>query len=195
MWKNKIISFAERFQHPAWGLSHCKRVYELCTELANDDPIVDMDSIFASAYLHDIGAFEPYKKPELDHADVSFIEVVRVLIGVGFPSEKIPAVQDIIKGHMFYSEPNSNIESIIFHDADTLEFMGIIGVTRLLSIVGLDDWTPDLKTAIDLIEKYSEDLINRLYTEKARALGQIRKEEMELYLELLSKETYEMKLL
>jgi hypothetical protein len=35
---------------------------------------------------------------------------------------------------------------VIFHDADTLDFMGAIGVTRLLSIVGLDDWTPGLET-------------------------------------------------
>lgn len=192
MWKNNIINFAKKFNHPAWGFSHFNRVYGLCKEISKDYIDVDMDSLFAAAYLHDIGAFEPYKKNDIDHTDSSIEVVASILKDADFPEEKIKLVQEIIKGHMFYAEPGATIESIIFHDADTLDFMGIIGITRILSIVGLDNWAPDLKSAIKLIQKFSDELIFKLKTEKAKELGKKRKSEMELYLKLLSDETYDM---
>ena len=90
---------------------------------------------------------------------------------------------------MFYANPTSQIEAIIFHDADVLDFMGAIGVTRLLSIVGLDDWTPDLKSAIELIQRFSRDLPGKLHTPQARQMGKVRQAEMETYLAALSNET------
>lgn len=192
MWKNNIINFAKRFNHPAWGFSHFNRVYELCKEISKDYIDVDMNSLFAAAYLHDIGTFEPYKKNDIDHTDSSIEAVEGILKDTDFPEEKIKLVQEITKGHMFYAEPGTTVESIIFHDADTLDFMGMIGITRILSIVGLDNWTPDLNSAINLIQKFSDELIFKLKTEKAKELGKKRKSEMELYLKLLSEETYDM---
>ncbi len=192
MWKNNIINFAKKFNHPAWGFSHFNRVYELCKDISKYYIDVDMDSIFAAAYLHDIGAFETYKKNDIDHTDSSIEAVESILKDADFPEEKIKLVQEIIKGHMFYAEPSTTIESIIFHDADTLDFMGMIGITRILSIVGLDNWTPDLKSAINLLQKFSDELIFKLKTEKAKELGKKRKSEMELYLKLLSNETSDM---
>ena len=98
-------------------------------------------------------------------------------------------VKDIIRGHMFYANPTSQIEAIIFHDADVLDFMGAIGVARLLSIVGLDDWTPDLKSAIELIQRFSQELPGKLHTTQAQQMGKIRRAEMEAFLTALSNET------
>jgi uncharacterized protein len=190
MWKDEIIELVEKLNHPAWGFTHFNRMYHLTLDLANSQNIkVDDDVIFAGAYIHDIGAFEPYKQKDKDHTEIAMDLCDGILKRIGFPSEKIFKVKDIIQCHMFYATPSDSVESILFHDADTLDFMGIIGITRILSIVGIDDWTPDLKSAITLIEKFSKELPQKLYTEKAKQIGDIRKKEMEDYIENLKNQT------
>lgn len=189
MWKEYLVNFTDKFEHPAWGNAHFKRVYELSKELARDFENIDLDSIFAASYLHDMGTFAPYKINGMEHADRS-VEVAKdILISTDFPVEKISSVQDIIKGHMFYATPSNRVESIIFHDADTLEFMGFIGIARILSIIGLDDWAPDMKSAIKLIEQFSTDLPNKLHTPKAIEIGELRQLEMFSFLNSLSSQT------
>lgn len=196
MWKQQLLTLTEKFQHPAWGTSHFQRIYELSLQLANEQNIeVDQDALFAAAYLHDIGAFEPYKQPEIDHAERSIQLAEGILTQIGFPSEKIPLVKDIIQGHMFYENPSEKEESVIFHDADVLDFMGTIGVTRLLSIVGISDWAPDLRSAIELIQRFIKELPEKLHTSLALQIGKTRIAEMEIFLKNLSKETNNLEVL
>jgi len=196
MWKQQILSYAKAFKHPAWGVSHCKRVYELSLHLAESQNVkVDQDCLFAAAYLHDVGAFEPYKQSGVDHAERSVQVIDEILAPVDFPMERVPLVKEIIRGHMFYADPGNRDEAVLFHDADTLDFMGAIGITRLLSIVGLDDWTPDLESAVKLIERFSKELLGRLYTSEGKEIGEARQTEMLAYLTALSKETSGLKTL
>ncbi len=190
MWKQKLLDLTKSLEHPAWGFSHFARVYELSLELTKKLQIdIDEDALYAAAYLHDIGALEPYRKEGEEHTEISIEFCDEILKSVDFPSEKIPLVKEIIKSHMFYAKVGENIESKILHDADTLDFMGIIGITRLLSIIGKADWTPNLKTAINLIEKFSKDLPQNLYTEPAKEMGKVRQKEMIDYLNKLGFET------
>ncbi|MFX0020715.1 MAG: HD domain-containing protein [Candidatus Hermodarchaeota archaeon] len=194
MWKNKLLEMVKDFQHPAWGFNHFTRVFELSFELAQAEGIdLDEDAIFAAAYLHDIGAFEPYKQKGKDHSVVAIENCDAILASINYPSVKISLVKDIIKSHMFYVKPENNIESKIFHDADTLDFMGAMGISRILSIVGIDDWTPDLKSAVKLIEKFSNELVHSLVTKKGKEIGLIRKEEMEDFLKKLKNQTNQFK--
>jgi len=189
MWKEYLFNFSSELQHPAWGISHFIRVYELSKELARQYENVDLDCLLAAAYLHDIGAFQPYKIIGIDHAERSVDVAETILISANFPKEKIPIVQDIIMGHMFYAKPTERNEAIIFHDADTLEFMGSVGVARILSIIGLDDWTPDTRSSIKLIEQFSIELPEKLYTPKAKEIGEQRRLEMVYFLQTLSLQT------
>ncbi len=194
MWKEKLIKMVKAFDHPAWGFSHFTRVLELSLELAKIQELeVDDEALYAAAYLHDIGAFEPYKQKAKDHSDVAIENCDDILGAIDFPSGKISLVKDIIKSHMFYVKPEHSIESKIFHDADTLDFMGSIGITRILSIVGIDDWTPDLNSAITLIEKFSNDLPLLLVTQKAKETGLDRKREMVYFLKNLKNQTNQFK--
>ncbi len=196
MWREKIINFAKNLVHPAWGFSHFRRIYELTIELAaHQERIIDEDCIFAAAYLHDIGAFKPYKQEGKDHGEVAVQNCDKILQELGFPQVKIPKVKEIISSHMFYNNPSNNIESILFHDADTLDFMGIIGITRILSIVGVDDWTPDLASALKIVRKFCNELPQKLYSVKAKEIGNNRKKEMIDFLDKLSAETNDLKLL
>ena len=90
---------------------------------------------------------------------------------------------------MFYTKPSDNMETIIFHDADTLDFLGAIGITRLLAIVGKEDWTPDLKSAIFLIQKFHDELPLQLYTTAAKEICNERLFEMKDFLSKLSQQT------
>ena len=70
--QESIIQFAEKFQHQAWGINHFQRVYSMSLKLAEAEKVaVDEETIFAAAFLHDMGTFEPFKDPSIDHADRS----------------------------------------------------------------------------------------------------------------------------
>jgi uncharacterized protein len=191
MWKQGLLDWAERLEHPAWGRSHCQRVYQLSLELAvEQELIIEEEVLFAAAYLHDAGAFAPYKSEGVDHAVRSAEVAEEILLSLGFPGEKAPLVEEVIRGHMFYAEPALPTEAVVFHDADVLDFMGAIGIARLLSIVGLDDWTPDLGAAAGLIERFSRELPGKLHTPRAREIGIARQQEMRVFLQILSQETH-----
>ena len=194
MWRHKLTELVKEMQHPAWGISHFKRIYNLTKILEqSQEGECDDEALFAAAYLHDIGAFEPYRQKEKDHSEVAIQNLDNILNKIAFPSEKIPLVKDMIKSHMFNSKPSDQIETILFHDADTLDFMGTIGICRILSIVGIDDWTPDLKVAISVIKKFSEQLPQCLYTEEAKKMGLARKREMDVFLHNLVTQTRDLK--
>ena len=183
MWKSELLELVKPFNHPAWGITHFERIYELSIKLADmENTDIDEDSLFAAAYLHDIGAFDPYSQKGKDHSEIAVIESEKILVSMDFPEEKIALVKDIIKSHMFYTQPSDNMEAIIFHDADTLDFLGAIGITRLLAIVGKEDWTPDLKSAIFLIQKFHDELPLQLYTTAAKEICNERLFEMKDFL-------------
>ena len=196
MWKDKLIEIVKDFKHPAWGFTHFTRVYELSLELAKaQEAEVDDEALYAAAYLHDIGAFEPFRQEGRDHSDIAIENCDEILKSIDFPSGKVPLVKEIIKSHIFYAKLGESIESKIFHDADTLDFLGMIGITRILSIVGKADWTPNVKSAINLIEKFSNDLPKNLHTDPAKEIGKVRQKEMIEYLEKLGHETNKLDLI
>ena len=190
MWRDYMLVFAEKFEHPAWGFNHCNRVYKMSMDIAEvEGLVIDEDVMFASAYIHDIGAFEPYKKTDVDHAERSGQLTEETLNNLKFPQEKIKQVKDVIDHHMFYSEVGASSEAVIFRDADILDFMGVIGITRILSIIGKDDWTPNLEVAVELIQKFADELLEKLATDEAYRIGMIRKSEMDDFLSRLSYQT------
>jgi uncharacterized protein len=191
MWKEHVLELAAQLTHVAWGASHSRRVYESALFLARQEGWpVDPELLWAAGYLHDVGALERYRLAGIDHADRSVQVAGDVLAVAGFPEEKIARVQEIVRGHMFYREPAAAPEAVVFHDADTLDFLGFIGITRLLAIVGLDDWAPDMRAAVDRIVQFSGELPARLHTPHARQLGEARQAEMHAYLAGLAEETH-----
>jgi len=194
--ETKACTFIGQYDHPSWGIAHSERVYELALKLAKQQEAdVDQDALLAAAYLHDVGALEPYRLEGVDHAEQSAAFAEQMLISVGFPSDKIPLVQEIILGHTFYADPPASIEAIVFRDADFLDFLGAIGVARMLAIVGLEDWTPNVKKAVSLIRRFSRDLPDKLLTRPAKRIGKVRQAEMNSFLAALSEETDKLEML
>ena len=135
-WHATVRDFAAKhFKNPAWGYSHCIRDYALARELAAADHVaLDDDVLFAAAYLHDMAAFKPWENEKLDHSDVGAGLVDTVLKGTGFPMAKIDAVRGAIRTHMYYRDPVGP-EALYLHDADALDWLGAIGVARIMALV------------------------------------------------------------
>lgn len=154
-WRDTVRHFAaQHFRHPAWGYSHSVRDYELAKTLAAADQVaLDDDVLFAAAYLHDMAAFAPWdrEKEGIDHADEGARVVDTVLKDSGFPTQKLEAVRGAIRTHMFDRKP-VGAEAVYLHDADALDWLGAIGVARVMALVDPNGGDPDGPRAVRMLE-------------------------------------------
>jgi len=85
MWRDDLHAFLGDMPHPAWGGGHSRRVYELSCRLAEQEGFaVDHDCLYAAAFLHDLGAVEPYREEGIDHTERSIQAAPTILGEVGF---------------------------------------------------------------------------------------------------------------
>jgi uncharacterized protein len=196
-WKISIYQFSQtNLSHSAWGLAHCERNFLLANTLAREEKLtVDTDVLFAAAFLHDMGVFTPYQKEGVDHTERAAQVAGEVLKPAGFPMDKLPRVQEAMRSHMFYSEVGPSAEARVFHDADTLDFLGDLGVARILSITGRHRWAPTLPAGIATLEKFKQELPAKLVTAAAQKQATQRVAEMEQFLKTLKAQTQDGKAL
>jgi uncharacterized protein len=190
-WKESVFKFAtDKLQHSAWGVSHSERDYLLATRLAAESKLeIDQDVLFAAAFLHDVGAFDAFRREGVDHTDRAAELVPDILEDAGFPATKIPMVQDAVKNHMYYRADAKFAESIVLHDADTLDFLGTIGIARILSLTTRHRWATDLATAAKTLDGFNNDLPPKLLTAAAKKMAPIRTAESRAFLDVLKTET------
>ncbi|HKS54571.1 MAG TPA: HD domain-containing protein [Steroidobacteraceae bacterium] len=177
-WRAAVHRFVDaNMKHPAWGLSHSVRDYELAKELAAADQVaVDDDVLYAAAYLHDVAAFAPFRKHGADHQDEAARIVESMLAGTGFPLSKIEAVRGAIRTHMYGRDPEGP-EAIYLHDADALDWLGAIGVVRAFALVDPKGGSPDGPAVVRELEDSIKDVPSRVVSKagKARLPERLRK--------------------
>lgn len=158
-WRDTVRAFgATNFKNPAWGLSHSERDYELTRQLAASDHVVlEDDVLFAAAYLHDMAAFKPWEIEGKDHSDVGAVTIDIVLKGTGFPSAKLEAVRGAIRTHMYYRTPVGP-EATYLHDADALDWLGTIGIARVLALADPHGLSPTVPEEVAVIEKNMQEV-------------------------------------
>jgi len=193
-WRAAVRSFAtEHFKHPAWGYSHSSRDYALARELAASDGVaLDDDVLFAAAYLHDMAAFAPWADPKTDHADVAANLVHTVLEGTGFPMAKIDAVRGAIRTHMYFRDP-AGPEAVYLHDADALDWLGAIGVARIIALVDPQGGVPDGPAMAQRLEDNLAKVPDRVVSPAGRAMVPARKAELEKFVQDLKRESADFK--
>jgi uncharacterized protein len=189
-WHTAIRAFAQQhFKNPAWGYSHSLRDYALARELAAADHVIlDDDVLFAAAYLHDMAAFPPWANDRLDHSDVGADKVDAILKGTGFPMVKIDAVRGAIRTHMFYRDP-VGLEALYLHDADALDWLGAIGVARIMALVDPNGGDPDGPKAVKMLEDNLAKVPPRVLSPAGRARLPQRTAELEEFLKDLKRES------
>jgi hypothetical protein len=189
-WHATVSAFAaEHFKNPAWGYSHCERDYALAKELAAADHVaLDDDVLYAAAFLHDMAAFAPWEDVRVDHSDVGARVVDTVLKGSGFPMEKIDAVRGAIRTHMYYRDPQGP-EALYLHDADALDWLGAIGVARIMALVDPNGGKPDAPKAVAMLSDNLNKVPARVISPAGRAQVAGRQAELEKFLADLRRET------
>jgi uncharacterized protein len=180
----------ENLVYSAWGVEHYERNYLLGLDLAKAESLkIDEDVLFAAAFLHDIGVVEPYVITDAEHSQTATENIELVLNSTDFPAKKIPDAKAAILAHMFYAEVPDNNTAIILHDADTLDFLGIVGVTSIHSLSTLHPWATDLPTAFATLENFSEQLPASIKNQAAIAIGKARALGMKNFLETLKSQS------
>jgi HD superfamily phosphodiesterase len=195
-WRAAVQRFAEaNLKHPAWGLSHSARDYNLAKELAAEDKVaLDDDVLYAAAYLHDLAAFAPFRKPSVDHQDEAAKIVESMLAGTGFPMSKIEAVRGAIRTHMYDRDP-AGPEAIYLHDADALDWLGAIGVARVFGLVDPNGGSPDGPAMAKRLEHTLTAVPPRIVSKAGKARAPQRVRELEQFLRDLRAESAELKTL
>lgn len=195
-WRAVVGKFAqEHFKNPAWGYSHCLRDYQLARELAAADRItLDDDVLYAAAYLHDLAAFEPWEKTGVDHADQAAAIVDTVLKNTGFPMQKIEAVRGAIRTHMFDRNP-VGAEALYLHDADALDWLGAIGVARIIGLVDAHGGDPTGPQVVPMLESNLAKVPARVLSPAGKARVPERSQELQTFLRELRQETDNLRLL
>jgi uncharacterized protein len=149
-WRDSVRLLNEqRFHHTAWGTAHSRRDYDLARSLADSEHLTyDDDVLYAAAYLHDIAAFAPWAKAGTDHQDRGADLMDSVLTHFGFPVEKIGRVKDAVRTHMPGRSPGAAVESRLLHDADGLDWLGAVGIARIVSLVDANGGDPNFSWAV-----------------------------------------------
>ena len=197
-WRTTVTQFASgHFHHPAWGYSHCVRDYELAKSLAEEDhAIIDDDVLFAAAYLHDMAAFAPWdrEKEGIDHQDEAARIVDTVLAGTGFPMQKIDAVRGAIRTHMFDRKP-VGAEAVYLHDADALDWLGAIGVARILALIDPNGGDPDGPKAVKMLTDNLEQVPAGVVSAAAKRRMPALRDELARFVESLRRESADLRTL
>jgi uncharacterized protein len=195
-WRKAVQQFvAANMKHPAWGLSHSMRDYDLAKELAQADQVtLDDDVLYAAAYLHDVAAFAPFRKSGVDHQDEAARLVEALLADTGFPMSKLEAVRGAIRTHMYARDPVGP-EAIYLHDADALDWLGAIGVARAFGLVDPKGANPDGPQAVKGLEDSLKTVPPRIVSKAGKAQTPQRVRELEQFLHDLRGESADLKAL
>lgn len=193
MWRDGVIAQLRTLEHPAWGAAHCRRLYSMCRQIAEDERLeVDDDVLFAVAWLHDIGTFPLFACEGDDPPACAAKGAERVLEEAGYMGGQTPLIMRIIAEHSFVGESRDTVEARILRDADMLEFLGAVGLMRLLSLVDVEDWVPEPRAAVALAMQFADELPGMLIYESSRKIAEERVRETRAFVEALGAQTHEL---
>lgn len=183
--------------HPIWGYAHCLRVFALAEELAQAERLdYDQEILRLSALLHDIGLYRAYSLREgTDHTQRSVAVAARMLRDGDFPPHATRIVLDAIEHHPPGASPGRSTEAALLKDAVALDYLGVVGLSRVLAMVGLEEDVPDLPAAIQHATSLRRTLPDLLYFNTSRSLAQTRVLEMDNFFKGLEESTANLKLL
>ena len=183
--------------HPVWGYAHCLRVHALAEELAASERLsYDAEILRIAALLHDVGLYKAYAFREApDHARRSADVAERVLRDGDFPPQATRAVIDAIVHHPPGAPSAGSAEGTLLKDAVALDYLGAIGLSRILAMVGTEEDIPDIPAALWHAESLRRKIPSLLIFESSKGIARERIIEMDDFLLNLRAATENLKLL
>ncbi len=183
---------------------HVRRVLHTALVIAGTEPSANLDVLVCACLLHDIGRKEQFETPGLCHAQVGGEKAYRFLVEHGFGEPFANHVRECIAAHRFReNSPPQSLEAKILFDADKLDVAGAIGIARTLLYQGyvsvplytrlpngeISDGTQSREPSFFQEYKYKlENLYDRFYTEKGRAMALARKKTAVSFYEAMLRE-------
>ena len=183
--------------HPVWGYAHCLRVLALAEELAKAERLsYDREILRIAALLHDVGLYKAYAFREApDHARRSADVAERVLKDGDFPPQATKAVIEAILAHPPGAPHAGSAEATLLKDAVALDYLGAIGLSRILAMVGTEDDVADISAALWHAESLRRRIPGLLVFESSKGIARERSIEMDDFLRNLKDATKNLKLL
>ncbi len=133
---------------PVHGFDHILRVYRLAERIARAEG-ADLEIVRAAVLLHDSTQHSNFDrrqaggkeaadlngKPRENHQYSSAEFARQVLVGEGWPEERIEAVLHCIRAHRFRDDREAphTLEARVLFDADKLDAIGAIGAARAVA--------------------------------------------------------------
>jgi uncharacterized protein len=190
-----IAQYIREQARPPDKFSHQPRLYALAVQLGQGQAFDD-DVLYAAAWMHDLGVFhghrpsDPIELAAWDHTAYAMRVAPEILRSLGFPPDKLTAVVETIRTHLPSARPTS-LEGVLLRDADILEQLGAIGISRVLSKVGRDTRYPTHQEAVRALRENARDLPGRLELPMARLLAEPRLAVMSAFLTAFEAESAE----
>ncbi len=183
--------------HPVWGYGHCLRVHALAEELADSEGMShDGEILRVAALLHDIGLYKAYamREPE-DHARRSAAVAQRILNDADFPPQATRTVMEAIEAHPPGAPPNPGAEATLLKDAVALDYLGAVGISRVLAMVGTEEDIQDIRAAVWHAESLRRQIPEFLILETSKDIAHHRGQETDSFLQDLRSATSGLKFL
>ena len=165
-----------------YGLNHSRRLIKLVDMIA-DGKNYNKNIILFCSFTHDLGAFPRYAKEGIHHAIRSREVAETLLSSYNFDQKEQQTILEIIENHhnKFTGE---SFESVLFRDADALDFLGFIGIARDFSRI-----SKELKKSFQSIQRHMKDLPELIELQKAKSLAVERIKEMDYFRKKFLKES------
>lgn len=193
---------AEMVTDPAHDISHVHRVVKTAKEICSKEGGI-LEIVLPAAYLHDCFT-APKNHPDRAKSSTKAAEKARdFLSSIDYPSEFISEIEHAIAAHSFSAgiKPVTK-EAQIVQDADRLDSLGAIGVSRCLlvsssfgaSLYHFDDphaasrELDDTAYTLDHFQVKLFKLADQLNTDTAKEMARTRVNFMRTYVEQLNSE-------
>ncbi|CAN5636691.1 hypothetical protein BH24ACT22_BH24ACT22_19970 [soil metagenome] len=182
---------------PIWGYNHCRRVYTMARELARLEELsYDPELLYIACLLDDIGLYKAYShRKEPDHARRSSAVAGQLLRDGNLPARNIQIILDAIEHHPPGSPIGASVEAALLKDAVALDYLGAVGVSRVLAMVGKEEDVPDISAAIRHSEDLHENIPGFLILESSKQAARDRRNEKEDFVGNLRDTTMDLKIL
>lgn len=190
--------------HPIWGYAHCLRVHSLAEGLAASEGLsYDEEILRLAALLHDVGLYKAYalRGGRSNHARRSAAVAERILGDADFPPHATRAVVEAIEQHP-PGAPGAprgsgvaSAESTLLKDAVALDYLGAVGLSRVLAMVGAEEDVPDLPAAVRHAQELHATVPDLLTLESSKTLARQRVAQTNEFLSNLKEATDGLKLL
>jgi uncharacterized protein len=192
-WRESVVAYIRAEARPEDKFGHMPRLYALACRIGQEMEFDD-DILFAAAWMHDLGVFlghrpqDPAELARWDHVPYTIARTKELLMGWGFPADKLDAVAEAIRTHQPQDEP-VEIEAVLLRDADILEQLGAIGTLRALAKIGRDSRYLTFSSVVPVLEKAVAVLPGKLRLKSAKSLAVPRVESLRLLLAAIEDES------